>query len=155
MVSTARTKCHACKEGEPHVPESSRATHNRHRLGDRVSHYGAVIRKHMVTAISRVRMPKRFTACIERAPESVCEPAPALRSSRYRSGCEGKKTALVSALSNAVGDPPGLAGSGTILRPGLAADRLRQQAARQSDTEAARQMQSAKQKLFAGFRRSA
>ena len=42
-----------------------------------------------------------------------------------------------------------------FLRPGLTIDRLRQQAARQSDTEAARQMQSAKQKLFAGFRHSA
>ena len=42
-----------------------------------------------------------------------------------------------------------------FLRPGLSVDRLRQQASRQSDTEAARQMQFAKQKLFAGFRRSA
>ncbi|HVI78424.1 MAG TPA: hypothetical protein VM715_09695 [Candidatus Acidoferrum sp.] len=42
-----------------------------------------------------------------------------------------------------------------FLRPGLNINRLRQQAARQSDTEAARQMQSAKQKLFAGFRHSA
>ena len=42
-----------------------------------------------------------------------------------------------------------------FLRPGLSIDQLRQEAARQSDTEAARQMQLAKQKLFAGFRRSA
>jgi len=37
----------------------------------------------------------------------------------------------------------------------MSADLLRKQASRQSDTEAARQMQLAKQKLFAGFRRSA
>ncbi len=42
-----------------------------------------------------------------------------------------------------------------FLRPGLNLNLLRQQASRHSDTEAARQMQSAKQKLFAGFRRSA
>ncbi len=42
-----------------------------------------------------------------------------------------------------------------FLRPGMSADLLRKQASRQSDTEAARQMQLAKQKLFAGFRRSA
>ena len=42
-----------------------------------------------------------------------------------------------------------------FLRPGLNVDLLRQRAARYSDTEAARQMQGAKQKLFAGFRRSA
>ena len=43
-----------------------------------------------------------------------------------------------------------------FLRPaGVGLDLLKQQAARHSDTEAARQMQLAKQKLFAGFRRSA
>jgi hypothetical protein len=42
-----------------------------------------------------------------------------------------------------------------FLRPGLSADQLRQQAAQHSDTEAARRMQWAKQKLFAGFRQSA
>jgi hypothetical protein len=42
-----------------------------------------------------------------------------------------------------------------FLRPGASTDLLRQQASRQSDTEAARQMQLAKQKLFNGFRRSA
>jgi transposase InsO family protein len=41
------------------------------------------------------------------------------------------------------------------LRPGVTLAGLQQQALRQSDTEAARQMQAAKQKLFAGFRRSA
>jgi hypothetical protein len=41
------------------------------------------------------------------------------------------------------------------LRPGVTLGALQQQALRQSDTEAARQMQAAKQKLFAGFRRSA
>jgi transposase InsO family protein len=41
------------------------------------------------------------------------------------------------------------------LRPGVTLAGLPQQALRQSDTEAARQMQAAKQKLFAGFRRSA
>jgi len=43
----------------------------------------------------------------------------------------------------------------TFLRLGQSADKLRQQAARHSDTEAARQMQTAKQKLFASFRKSA
>jgi len=43
----------------------------------------------------------------------------------------------------------------TFLRPGQSAEKLRQQAARHSDTEAARQMQTAKQKLFASFRKSA
>ena len=42
-----------------------------------------------------------------------------------------------------------------FLRPDQSTDQLRRQAARQSDTEAARQMQTAKQKLFAGFRKSA
>jgi hypothetical protein len=42
-----------------------------------------------------------------------------------------------------------------FLRAGLSIDLLRQRALRQSDTEAARHMQAAKQKLFAGFRRSA
>jgi transposase InsO family protein len=42
-----------------------------------------------------------------------------------------------------------------FLRPGANTDLLRQQASRHSDTEAARQMQLAKQKLFNGFRRSA
>jgi transposase InsO family protein len=42
-----------------------------------------------------------------------------------------------------------------FLRPGQSAAELRQQAARQSDTEAARQMQTAKQKLFTSFRKSA
>jgi hypothetical protein len=42
-----------------------------------------------------------------------------------------------------------------FLRPGQSADKLRQQAARHSDTEAARQMQIAKQKLFVSFRKSA
>lgn len=42
-----------------------------------------------------------------------------------------------------------------LLRPGQSAAELRQQAARQSDTEAARQMQTAKQKLFTSFRKSA
>jgi transposase InsO family protein len=42
-----------------------------------------------------------------------------------------------------------------FLRPGQSAGKLRQQAARHSDTEAARQMQTAKQKLFASFRKSA
>ena len=41
------------------------------------------------------------------------------------------------------------------LRPGVTLAGLQQQALRQSDTEAASQLQSAKQKLFAGFRRSA
>jgi hypothetical protein len=42
------------------------------------------------------------------------------------------------------------------LRPGITLASLQQQQAlRQSDTEAARPMQAAKQKLFAGFRRSA
>lgn len=41
------------------------------------------------------------------------------------------------------------------LRPGVTLGALEQQALRHSDTEAARQMQAAKQKLFAGFRRSA
>ena len=41
------------------------------------------------------------------------------------------------------------------LRPGVTLAGLQQQALRHSDTEAARQMQTAKQKLFAGFRRSA
>jgi hypothetical protein len=41
------------------------------------------------------------------------------------------------------------------LWPGVTLASLQQQALRQSDTEAARQMQAAKQKLFAGFRRSA
>jgi transposase InsO family protein len=41
------------------------------------------------------------------------------------------------------------------LRPDVTLAGLQQQALRQSDTEAARQMQAAKQKLFAGFRRSA
>jgi hypothetical protein len=41
------------------------------------------------------------------------------------------------------------------VRPGASTDLLRQQASRHSDTEAARQMQLAKQKLFNGFRRSA
>jgi len=41
------------------------------------------------------------------------------------------------------------------LRPGVTLAGLQQQALRHSDTEAARQMQAAKQKLFAGFRRSA
>src|SRR4051812_32296226 len=41
------------------------------------------------------------------------------------------------------------------LRPGVTLAGLQQQALRQSDTEAARQMQAAKQKLFAGFRQSA
>jgi transposase InsO family protein len=42
-----------------------------------------------------------------------------------------------------------------FLCPGLSTDQLRQQAARHSDTEAARRLQLAKQKLFAGFRQSA
>ena len=42
-----------------------------------------------------------------------------------------------------------------FLRSGQSADDLRRQAARHSDTEAAQQMQAAKQKLFAGFRKSA
>ena len=42
-----------------------------------------------------------------------------------------------------------------FLRSGQSPDDLRRQAARHSDTEAARQMQAAKQKLFAGFRKSA
>ena len=42
-----------------------------------------------------------------------------------------------------------------FLRSDQRTDQLRRQAARQSDTEAARQMQTAKQKLFAGFRKSA
>jgi transposase InsO family protein len=42
-----------------------------------------------------------------------------------------------------------------FLQPDQSAGSLRGQAARQSDTEAARQMQMAKQKLFAGFRKSA
>jgi transposase InsO family protein len=42
-----------------------------------------------------------------------------------------------------------------FLRRGVTADLLQQQAARQTDTEAARQLQSAKQRLFAGFRRRA
>jgi transposase InsO family protein len=42
-----------------------------------------------------------------------------------------------------------------FLRPDQSPDQLRRQAARQSDTEAARQMRTAKQKLFAGFRKSA
>jgi transposase InsO family protein len=42
-----------------------------------------------------------------------------------------------------------------FLRAGITASLLLQQASRHSDTEAARQMQAAKQKLFAGFRRSA
>jgi transposase InsO family protein len=41
------------------------------------------------------------------------------------------------------------------LRPGITLAGLQQQALRQSDTEAARQRQAAKQKLFAGFRLSA
>ena len=41
------------------------------------------------------------------------------------------------------------------LRPDQSADQWRRQAARRSDTEAARQMQTAKQKLFAAFRKSA
>jgi transposase InsO family protein len=41
------------------------------------------------------------------------------------------------------------------LRPGVTLAGLQQQALRQTDTEAACQMQMAKQKLFAGFRRSA
>lgn len=41
------------------------------------------------------------------------------------------------------------------LRPGVTLAGLQQQSLRHSDTEAARQMQAAKQKLFAGFRRSA
>jgi len=42
-----------------------------------------------------------------------------------------------------------------LLRAGVTLASLQQQALRQSDTQAARQMQAAKQKLFAGFRRSA
>lgn len=42
-----------------------------------------------------------------------------------------------------------------FLRPDQSVEHLRQQAARQSDTEAARLMQAAKQKLFASFRKSA
>ncbi len=42
-----------------------------------------------------------------------------------------------------------------FLRPGQSAEKLRQQAARRSDTEAASQMQTAKHKLFASFRKSA
>ncbi len=42
-----------------------------------------------------------------------------------------------------------------FLRPDQSANHLLQQAARQSDTEAACQMQAAKQKLFASFKRSA
>lgn len=42
-----------------------------------------------------------------------------------------------------------------FLRPDQSADQLCRQAARQSDTEAARQMQTGKQKLFASFRKSA
>jgi transposase InsO family protein len=42
-----------------------------------------------------------------------------------------------------------------FLRPDESAEQLRRQAARQSDTAAARQMQMAKQKLFASFRKSA
>ena len=42
-----------------------------------------------------------------------------------------------------------------FLRPGQSAQKLRQQAARQSDTDAARKMQTAKQKLFVSFRKSA
>jgi transposase InsO family protein len=42
-----------------------------------------------------------------------------------------------------------------FLRSGQSADDLRRQAARHSDTAAAQQMQAAKQKLFAGFRKSA
>jgi transposase InsO family protein len=42
-----------------------------------------------------------------------------------------------------------------FLRPGQSIESLRRQAARQSDTAAARQMQAAKQKLFMGFRKSA
>jgi transposase InsO family protein len=42
-----------------------------------------------------------------------------------------------------------------FLRPDRQVNQLRQQAAQQSDTEGARQMQTAKQKLFAGFRKSA
>src|SRR4051794_6137876 len=92
---------------------------------------------------------------LSRAPESICEPAPALRASRYRSGCEGKKTALVSALSNALGDPIGLAASGRLPAARPEHQSAAATSSRQSDTEAARQMQSAKQKLFAGFRHSA
>jgi transposase InsO family protein/predicted DNA-binding transcriptional regulator AlpA len=43
----------------------------------------------------------------------------------------------------------------TFLRAGQSAEKLRQQATGHSDTEAARQMQAAKQKLFASFRKSA
>ena len=43
----------------------------------------------------------------------------------------------------------------TFLRTGQSAEKLRQQAARHSDTESARQKQTAKQKLFASFRKSA
>jgi transposase InsO family protein len=42
-----------------------------------------------------------------------------------------------------------------FLRADQSVQQLRQQAARHSDTEAASQMQTAKQKLFAGFRKSA
>lgn len=42
-----------------------------------------------------------------------------------------------------------------FLRAGQSAETLQQQAARRSDTDAARQMQMAKQKLFASFRKSA
>jgi hypothetical protein len=48
-----------------------------------------------------------------------------------------------------------LADPEACLRPGITLAGLQQQALRQSDTEAARQMQIAKQKLFAGFRQSA
>lgn len=41
------------------------------------------------------------------------------------------------------------------LRPGVTLASLQRQVFRQSDTEAARRMQAAKQKLFSGFRRSA
>jgi transposase InsO family protein len=48
-----------------------------------------------------------------------------------------------------------LEGAEQFLRPGQQVNQLRQQAAQQSDTEAASRMQTAKQKLFAGFRKSA
>jgi transposase InsO family protein len=116
---------------------------------------GAVIRKHM--GYGHIAAPR--AEAISRFYQAHLNPYVNLHrpcaQAEIEIDAKGKQRRLYRRYRTPLETLLGLPQAEQFLRPDRSADQLRGQAARQSDTEAARQMQTAKQKLFAGFRKSA
>lgn len=116
---------------------------------------GAVIRKHMGYGHIAARYAEAISGFYREHLNPYVNLHRPCAQADVETDAKGKKRRYYRRYQTPLETLLALEGAEQFLRPGQQVNQLRQQAAQQSDTEAASRMQTAKQKLFAGFRKSA